>query len=208
MKEQIDEGAYPNAKVYASSAASAGKARKSKTSAVHVATAAGVEVSMTTEPRIDEGAYPNNNCKNGTPGERTRNPDTAATASRKARNPDAAATTTPTSSEGLNAAAAPATAKDTTGKYPRDRLDVHVEKEIAAFEASTSWANFVTSVRGRGDLDPGVKKLPHPAAHLLSRFQKSGTPAMIKTAPWSVERIDDALKRGPHQFSHRCIEFL
>ena len=80
------------------------------------------------------------------------------------------------------------------GTYPRDRLDEHVEKAIAAFKASTSWASFVTSVRGRGDLHPGVKDLPHPAAHLLSRFQKSGTPAMMKTAPWSAERIDDALK--------------
>ena len=31
---------------------------------------------------------------------------------------------------------------------------------------------------------------------------------MMKTAPWSAERIDDALKRGPHQSSHRGIEFL
>ena len=30
---------------------------------------------------------------------------------------------------------------------------------------------------------------------------------MMKTAPWSAERIDDALKRGPHQSSHRGIEF-
>ena len=83
-----------------------------------------------------------------------------------------------------------------------------MEKAIAAFKASTSWASFVTSVRGRGDLHPGVKELPHPAAHLLSRFQKSGTPAMMKTAPWFAERIDDALKRGPCQSSHRGIEFL
>ena len=92
--------------------------------------------------------------------------------------------------------------------YPRDRLDVHVEKAIAAFKASNSWASFVTSVRGRGDLHPGVEDLPHPTAHLLSRFQKSGTPAMMKTKPWSTERIDDTLKRGPHQSSHRNIEFL
>ena len=38
--------------------------------------------------------------------------------------------------------------------YPRDRLDVHVDKAIAAFKNSTLWASFVTSVRGRGDLHP------------------------------------------------------
>ena len=44
--------------------------------------------------------------------------------------------------------------------YPRNHLDVHVEKAIAAFKASTLWASFVISVRGRGDLHPEVKKLP------------------------------------------------
>ena len=87
---------------------------------------------------------------------------------------------TSTSFQSLNATAAPATAKETTGKYPRGPLDVHVEKAIAVFKASTSWANFVTSVRGRGDLYPGVKGLLHSAAHLLSRFQRSGTPTMMK----------------------------
>ena len=41
-------------------------------------------------------------------------------------NPDTAALATTTSDKGLNAVAAPATAKDTTGKFPRDHLDVHV----------------------------------------------------------------------------------
>ena len=31
---------------------------------------------------------------------------------------------------------------------------------------------------------------------------------MMKTTPWSAERIDDALKRGPHQSFHSSIEFL
>ena len=31
---------------------------------------------------------------------------------------------------------------------------------------------------------------------------------MMKTAPWSAERIDDALKRDPHQSSHCGIEFM
>ena len=31
---------------------------------------------------------------------------------------------------------------------------------------------------------------------------------MMKTAPWSAERIDDVLRRGPRQSSHLGIEFL
>ena len=115
---------------------------------------------------------------------------------------------TTASKKAANAATVEIAEDATAAKYPHDCLDVHVEKAIAAFKASSSLANFVTSVRGKGDLHPGVRELPHPAAHLLSRFQKSGTPAMMKTAPWSAERIDDALKRGPQQSSHRGIEFL
>ena len=83
-----------------------------------------------------------------------------------------------------------------------------MEKAVASFKVSTSWSHFIASVRGRGDLQPGVKDLPHPAAHMLSRFQKSRVPAIMKHAPWSADRIQEALKRGPHQSSHKGIEFL
>ena len=63
------------------------------------------------------------------------------------------------------AKAATAEAKAATAKaanaapiYPRDRLDAHVEKATAAFKASISWADFVTSVRGKRDLHHGVSQ--------------------------------------------------
>ena len=93
-------------------------------------------------------------------------------------------------------------------EYDLDRLDAHIEHAAAAFKASGSWGDFVRSIRGRGDLHPDVGTLPHPAAHLLSRFQKCGTPAIIQSSPWTPERIEAALKRGPHQSSARGIEFL
>ena len=88
---------------------------------------------------------------------KTRSSNAAATAntaaivnaaSAKARNSNTVAT--------ANAADTTAKAPDPTN-HPRDRLDVHVEKVIAAFKALTSWNDFVTSVRGRGDLHPGCK---------------------------------------------------
>ena len=114
-----------------------------------------------------------------------------------------------TNAAALNdAGTANATTAKATPNYPHNRLAFHVEKVIAAFKASTSWANCVSSGRGRGDLHPGVNELPHSAAHLLSRFHQSRTPAMMKTAPWPAERRVEALKRNPHQSSHRGIEFL
>ena len=92
--------------------------------------------------------------------------------------------------------------------YVRGRLDDHVEKAAAAFQKSSSWGDFIRGIRGQGDLHPEVGSLNHPAAHLLSRFQKSGTPAGLSAAPWSNAKFEMALKWGPHRSSHNGIEFL
>lgn len=92
--------------------------------------------------------------------------------------------------------------------YPRDRLDAHIEAASAAFKAANSWGSFIRGARGRGDLHPDVGKLNHPAAHLLSRYQKSGTPAVISSCPWTPDRLKKALQRGPHQSAKNGISFL
>ena len=50
-------------------------------------------------------------------------------------------------------------------------------------DAAANAREFNINIIHNKDLHPGVKELPHPAAHLLSRFQKSGTPAMMKRHP-------------------------
>jgi hypothetical protein len=92
--------------------------------------------------------------------------------------------------------------------YTRDRLDAHVDQLASKYKSSLSWGDFIRSVRGKGDLHPNVKDLDHPAAHLLSRFQKVGTPAILSGDPWTPRRIEAALKRGPHSSSKKGIEFL
>ena len=92
--------------------------------------------------------------------------------------------------------------------YDRDRLDDQVDQLAAKYKSSLSWGDFIREVRGKGDLHPGVKDLNHPAAHLLSRFQKVGTPAIVSSDPWTPGRIEAALKRGPHSSSKNGIEFL
>ena len=62
--------------------------------------------------------------------------------------------------------------------------------------------------RGRGVLHSDIANIPHTAAHLLSRFQKVGTPAIMSGAPWSTGKTEAALKRGFHKSSKNCIEFL
>lgn len=92
--------------------------------------------------------------------------------------------------------------------YPRDRLDAHVDHAIQAFQHANSYGDFIRQSRGKGDLHPDVGSLPHPAAHLLQRFQRSGTPVVMQTASWTKGRVQAALKRGPHSSSQQGISFL
>ena len=89
-----------------------------------------------------------------------------------------------------------------------DRLDGLVEELSHQYVTSDSYGNFIRDVRGRGDLHPEVGSLPHPAAHLLSHFQKVGTPAIINAKPWTPSRLEATLKRGPHSSCNDGIEFL
>ena len=65
--------------------------------------------------------------------------------------------------------------------FPRDQLDAHINRAATRFQRAMSWSDFVRMSRGRGDLCPGINALPHPAAHLLGRYQKLGT-AVVMTS--------------------------
>ena len=92
--------------------------------------------------------------------------------------------------------------------YPRDRLAAQVEVAVKAFNQASTYGDFIRQARGRGDLHPAVGSLPHPAAHLLAEYQRSGTPVVMQTEKWTEGRIRAALKRGPHSSSQQGIEFL
>eukprot|EP00536_Pseudo-nitzschia_multiseries_P010811 jgi/Psemu1/27079/gm1.27079_g len=93
-------------------------------------------------------------------------------------------------------------------RYPPDRLDAHIAHAITAYHRSTSWRDFIQTIRGRGDIHPDVATIPHPAGSLLDRFGTDGTPATMSGPPWDPPRIAAALQRGPHQSSHQGIDFL
>ena len=61
-------------------------------------------------------------------------------------------------------------------QYKRNRLNGYIEDIAQQFAASTSWGNFIRDVCGQRDLHLDVARIQHPAAHLLDRFHKSGTP--------------------------------
>ena len=55
---------------------------------------------------------------------------------------------------------------------------------------------------------PDVANLPHKAARLLEHLRKRGAAVLTKTAPWSPEQCDEAMRRGPHKSAYDETEFV
>ena len=65
----------------------------------------------------------------------------------------------------------------------------------------------MTGRRQRGDF-ADMRKLLHPAKHLLQHYKHNGVPVMFHNAPWSQEKLDAAMDRGPHKSANEHVEFL
>ena len=92
--------------------------------------------------------------------------------------------------------------------YPHNCLDGYIKELAQKYKFATSWGDFIWDVCGCSDLHPDVAHICHPAACMLSRFQKSGTPALLESDPWAPSWIKAALKQGPHRFCIQGIDFL
>ena len=66
--------------------------------------------------------------------------------------------------------------------YKPDCLDDLIQKTTNQI-SSSNWGDFICTVRGRSDLHSDIANILHPAAHLPSRFQKVGAPAIMSGAP-------------------------
>ena len=62
--------------------------------------------------------------------------------------------------------------------------------------------------RGQGCIQPSVGTIRHPAAALLHRLRRVGAPVLQHSAPWSIARRQQAIKRGCHQSAHGFSSFL
>ena len=70
------------------------------------------------------------------------------------------------------------------------------------------WREFVRHRRGRGDFASLDNIRGHPARPLLLHMKHRGVPVRFSTPPWSRQRVDAALKRGPHKSCMEYIDFL
>ena len=78
--------------------------------------------------------------------------------------------------------------------------DVHLLSRLG-------WQEFVRLRRGRGDI-ASLDAIKHPARRLLSLLKSRGAPVKFSTPPWSRQRLNQAIKRGPHKSCNEYLDFL
>jgi hypothetical protein len=73
---------------------------------------------------------------------------------------------------------------------------------------SDGFEKLVKLRRGKSDFGSGVKNIKHKAARYLHHLEKRGANVVLKTPPWSLERLEETIKRGPHKSSEEHAAFL
>ena len=69
------------------------------------------------------------------------------------------------------------------------------------------WQKFVHLRRNGGDL-ASLDNVHHKARDLLQTMKEQGVKVQFSTPPWSKQRVDEALARGPHISCTEYIDFL
>ena len=86
------------------------------------------------------------------------------------------------------------------------RLGKYIQRDSDLFD-TLGWEELVRQRRARGDLTD-MSTIKHPARNLLKHLSTSGAPAALRTQKWSADRLEQAIRRGPHKSCDEYHEFL
>ncbi len=88
-----------------------------------------------------------------------------------------------------------------------EELGAYVDRTVSLIK-KRGWHAAITVLRGRSNLHPNVKELPHPAAPLLDRMRRNGVPVVLQSSPWTEVEKQSRFIRGPHKSALEYSEFL
>jgi hypothetical protein len=80
-------------------------------------------------------------------------------------------------------------------------------EDIKRLETVDIYSLFKTR-QGRGDFTDLNRIRHHPAHQYLKHISVHSAPVVLTTEPWTRERNDAAMARGPHKSAHEYIDFL
>jgi hypothetical protein len=85
-------------------------------------------------------------------------------------------------------------------------LGEYIKADVALLK-KLGWSKFVQHLRQRSDF-ASLDDVHHPAKRLLNFYKHRGAPVKLATAPWTQERVQAALRRGPHKSCNDYLDFL
>lgn len=88
-----------------------------------------------------------------------------------------------------------------------ENLGTYIDRDTKRL-GEIGFAKLVSERRKRSDFSPGVRKLRHKAARLLDHLRKRGANVTLTTPPWSDQRKNETMARGPHKSSIEHADFL
>lgn len=68
--------------------------------------------------------------------------------------------------------------------------------------------DYLATIKSKGDLQPSVQDITHPAAQLLKTLQHQGASVIMNTPQWTATRKQETLNRGPHHSAVEHSEFV
>ena len=89
---------------------------------------------------------------------------------------------------------------------PQDRLGKIVIRDELLLKKHTL-LELLCLRRGHSNLTD-LQNLAHPAKNLVRHLGKTGSPVLLSTSPWTPQRKDAAMQRGPHKSAQEYIDFL
>jgi hypothetical protein len=89
----------------------------------------------------------------------------------------------------------------------RDELSKYIVADSTVL-ASSGFEELVNIRRRKSDFGRDVKNINHKAGRYLDHLKRRGANVALQTPPWSLERLEETIKRGPHKSSEEHAEFL
>jgi hypothetical protein len=73
----------------------------------------------------------------------------------------------------------------------------------------SGWQSTVLGMRGRSNIPDTIGSLPHRAVPLLDRIRRGGgVPVVLKSEPWTLDKLDECYARGAHTSANDYSVFL
>jgi hypothetical protein len=88
-----------------------------------------------------------------------------------------------------------------------DNLGKLAATAASVLNSGISFSELCVHHRSRSCL-ANLSLLPHTTSSFLSTLRSKGAPAVQMDSPWTLERLDAAAYRGPHQSTHEHIDFM